>query len=249
MTGMSWSLLLGSLWSPWGAFQVAALALGWLVLGWRERRAFFAGAIAAALGALLLPAVLRLPQVLLGAPFRLEVMSIGALAGFATGFAAVRGPWLASLDRVAPALGAMVAVARLGCMSAGCDFGHPSDAPWAVRFAAGSPAALQHARLGLIEPAQASLPVHPTQLYEVALGLCMMWLASRRFCHRGRRFAAVAACYGAGRLLVELCRADEGRGHLGWLSMPQLVSLAILALSLIIATRDERRDAVNAPTR
>src|SRR5262245_22689159 len=46
------------------------------------------------------------------------------------------------------------AVGRLGCFLVGDDYGRPSQLPWAVAFPEGAPPTL--------------VPVHPTQLYELA---------------------------------------------------------------------------------
>ena len=54
-------------------------------------------------------------------------------------------------DAAAPAMGLALALARLGCFMAGCEFGTPSSLPWAISFPAGSWALiLSHGRLFLI---------------------------------------------------------------------------------------------------
>jgi phosphatidylglycerol:prolipoprotein diacylglycerol transferase len=78
-----------------------------------------------------------------------------------------------------------LAVVRLGCLAEGCCFGTRCDLPWAVRFPRGTQAATVHVARGLIEPgAAASLPVHPLQLYFMALhfavGLVLVWWARRK---------------------------------------------------------------------
>ena len=78
-----------------------------------------------------------------------------------------------------------LAVVRLGCLAEGCCFGTRCDLPWALRFPHGTQAATVHVALGLIEPgAAASLPVHPLQLYFMALhcavGLVLVWWARRK---------------------------------------------------------------------
>jgi len=71
---------------------------------------------------------------------------------------------------VAP-LGIALMLARIGCFLAGCDYGKVSALPWAVRFPAHSPAWQDHLAAGLVPAGRAeSLPVHPTELYEAALG-------------------------------------------------------------------------------
>jgi phosphatidylglycerol:prolipoprotein diacylglycerol transferase len=55
---------------------------------------------------------------------------------------------------------------RLGCFLNGCCFGRVSNVPWAVAFPKGSWAYYYHRVHGWIpSTAEASLPVHPLQLY------------------------------------------------------------------------------------
>ncbi len=144
----------------------------------------------AALGGALLGVVVRLPawvgsgegvRALLGG-----VVAYGALGGLVASFgelARLRGiPALGALDRLAPCLGVLVVLGRLGCFFAGCDFGRISSAPWAVRFPAGTPAFADHLARGLVLAGDPrSLPVHPTQIYEALLGVAVsafaLWTA------------------------------------------------------------------------
>lgn len=143
-------------------------------------------------------------------------------------------------DLLAAPAGVALVLARLGCLVAGCDYGAVSSLPWAVRFPAGSPAWHAHASAGLLPRArEASLPVHPTQLYEALLGLlivvCVLSVRRTRWARAvpGRLFLAAAAFYAAGRWFIETYRGDIGRGFLGPLSFGQafsvLVCLAVAA--------------------
>ncbi len=117
---------------------------------------------------------------------------LGALAGAYLFLR--RGPVrvLVALDLAAPCFFAWIATLRVGCYFFGCDFGVPlpEGAPrwlkqlgtfphWAYGTIAGgegAPAWAQHVREGLIpRTASASLPVHPTQLYDVLLGALLFW--------------------------------------------------------------------------
>src|SRR5689334_22892846 len=70
-------------------------------------------------------------------------------------------------DLTAAPLGLALVLARLGCFLAGCDYGKVTALPWAIRFPPGSPAWHDHVTAGLLAADRsASLPVHPTQLYE-----------------------------------------------------------------------------------
>lgn len=251
----------------------------------RSRRAALAvslgaGVLGAALGATLLPILLRLPATIAErklAPLLVgDRMAIGALVGFALGAAlAARRLTLdpaRTLDRLAPSLGLLVLFGRLGCFLEGCDFGAVTGVPWAVRYPAGSHAWSHHLATGLVHATDAaSLPVHPAQLYDAAVGLAMIgvalwagWQWQRRrglsatalqgtgappmvtappmaLVQDGAAFRAVIATYAVGRFVVELYRGDV-RGALGPLSLPQWMCVALLAW-VVAATLGERAPA------
>ncbi|HET9626404.1 MAG TPA: prolipoprotein diacylglyceryl transferase family protein, partial [Kofleriaceae bacterium] len=140
-------------------------------------------------------------------------------------------------DLAAAPLGGALFFARLGCFVAGCDYGKVTALPWAVRFPAGSPAWHDHVDAGLVPASRGeSLPVHPTELYEAVLGLVIIAvsiaLARRAWARRGdgRVFLVAAATYAAGRIAVESCRGDAGRGIYAGLSSGQIFSLLLLAV-------------------
>jgi phosphatidylglycerol:prolipoprotein diacylglycerol transferase len=138
------------------------------------------------------------------------------------------------LDLSTPAIGLGIAITRIGCFLAGCDFGQISFGPLGVRFPIGSPAASQQVSLGLISPeAPFSLPVLPTQLFESAVGLIIFLsfqyvvhpLAQKKRWHHGTVLALGVLTYAIWRFLVEFVRDDIDRGiHLG-LSTSQWISM------------------------
>jgi prolipoprotein diacylglyceryltransferase len=141
-----------------------------------------------------------------------------------------REPLAPFFDRVAIGAGITFALVRTGCFLAGCDYGLPTALPWGVRFPRGSLAALDHVRRGFVPHGAPSLPVHPTQLYEAAVGLIGAAAAAmvlRRGRRDGRAFATFLAIYAAGRFAIELVRGDQDRGAFIGLSTAQWVSLAI----------------------
>ena len=159
----------------------------------------------------------------------------GYLAGGCAVAAACRAHRL-SLRRFADLatapLGVALVLARLGCFLAGCDYGQVSAVPWAVRFPAHSPAWQDHVSAGLIAADRAaSLPVHPTQLYEAALGLAIAVIAVVALRRRGARFAEgrvfllAAVIYAVGRFAIEDLRGDAGRGIFLGVSSGQIFSL------------------------
>ncbi|WP_437679251.1 prolipoprotein diacylglyceryl transferase [Sorangium sp. So ce131] len=228
-----------------------------------EGRALLAGYVAALLGGYAFEALRAAPEALARGSWG-PVLHAGraAYGGLLAGLvvaclvllrrgAAVR-PFL---DRLVPGLGITYACVRTGCFLAGCDYGRVTAGALGVRFPAGSPAAVDHAAAGWVPLGAPSLPVHPTQLYEAALGalasaVAALWLARG---HRdGRAFGAWLALYAAGRFLIELLRGDAGRGVYAGLSTGQLVSLALLlglAAAVVRArrARGARRAAAAAP--
>jgi prolipoprotein diacylglyceryltransferase len=177
----------------------------------------------------------------------------GFLAGLAAAALVLRGSGLPLArfgDLAAAPLGLGIAITRLGCFVAGCDYGQVSAAPWALRFPSGSPAWSAHVHAGLMPATRdASLPVHPTQLYEALLGalifavgcgLARVPWARRR---RGRVFWSVAAIYGAGRLLIEMLRGDVSRGLVGAVSSGQIFAVLLAAVAMVALWRVRRAPA------
>lgn len=238
--------------APWVALQVVAVVAAWALFLLRIRRsvhadrlfvAFPVATLGAVFGAVALGASLNAVGSILGGRAPAwglpRPMAWGALFGFVASFAlasrGLRVPVGAALDRVAPALGLLVLFGRLGCAIAGCDFGSPTDLPWAVSYAEGTPAFGQHAEHGLIAPtARSSLGVHPTQAYEALLGLVAslgaLWAERRPLARAGDGIGTAALVYALGRFAIEWVRGDEGRGAFGPLSLPQWIAVAVIVL-------------------
>ncbi len=121
--------------------------------------------------------------------------------------------------------------ARIGCFLAGCCHGEQTELPWGVVFPQGSQAS--RVFTGGTAP---SPPVHPTQLYESALGFALVPLAiyllkRRKF--TGQTFLILMVCYAVGRFLLEFIRADDDRGTvLGILSTSQFIGLVLVPLAI-----------------
>lgn len=184
----------------------------------------------------------------------------GFLGGFAGSLAYLRTkrvPILVWSDVVTPALASGLFFTRIGCWLYGCDFGKPlaGDAPGFLKslgtfprwdFATdglacaqevhGSPAWVQHVRAhDLSDAATASLPVHPTQLYESLAGLVIFGVALlvwRRRKFRGQVTFAVVGLYAIWRFFVEMYRDDPERGFAFGFSTSQLISLALLPVAI-----------------
>jgi phosphatidylglycerol---prolipoprotein diacylglyceryl transferase len=155
-------------------------------------------------------------------------------------------------DVVAPTLGLGLFFTRIGCYFYGCDFGAPlgSDAPAWLRDLGtfpgigggdsgdGSPAFIHHVQqYGHAPTSHASLPVHPTQLYESAIGLALFGITmflwrKRRF--RGQVVLMLAMLYSAWRFAIEYLRDDPERGGAYGFSTSQYISLAIFPVAAFL---------------
>ena len=190
---------------------------------------------------------------------------LGGLLG-AAGYLAVKRASLAAFaDAAAPALALGTVLTRVGCYLYGCDFGTPLGAG-APRFLQvlgtfprwrheelgiyGAPAFLHHVdAYGLSRDAAASLPVHPTQLYEALAALLLLAvtlavLRRRRF--RGQAILVLAMGYGAARFAFEYLRDDPERGAAFGFSSAQLISLALVpacALTYLMLSTRARHEA------
>lgn len=156
-------------------------------------------------------------------------------------------PWA---DVAVPSLASGLMITRIGCYLFGCDFGKPLSATaplwlqklgtfphWpdgTLEHGSGSPAWVQHVKSNLIlSTADASLPVHPTQLYEslVGVGLLVFLLTMRRFQRfRGQIFLLFTFAYGICRFLLEIFRDDAERGSIP----PAMQEHLLLSLSLVV---------------
>jgi phosphatidylglycerol:prolipoprotein diacylglycerol transferase len=127
-----------------------------------------------------------------------------------------RVPFLSLADCLAQHLALYIAIVRVGCFMAGCDFGEPTGHSWGVTFTSGLSLAWYGTPLGV--------PLHPTQLYESAWCVAIFVLLSlvqRGPQPEGARFSAFVATYAFGRFFIEFLRGDADRGFLGPLSVPQ----------------------------
>ena len=141
------------------------------------------------------------------------------------------------------AIAAGYAVGRTGCWAVGDDYGRPWNGPLAVMFPQGAPpsTALQMNRsFGVPIPEgvapETVLAVHPTQLYETALGLLMFVVLWRLRNHRhaeGWLFGVYCVLAGAERFAIEFFRAKDDR-FFGPLTAAQVIGLSIMAVGLVV---------------
>jgi phosphatidylglycerol:prolipoprotein diacylglycerol transferase len=129
-------------------------------------------------------------------------------------------------DVLVPGVALGQSIGRLGCFSAGCDYGKPTQVWWGVVFT--SPFAHDVAGVPL------GIRLHPTQLYEsfatfLIFGI-LLWQFPRRR-REGGLFLIYVGLYAVARFLLEYLRGDTDRGfvfhHL--LSTSQFIALLVLA--------------------
>ena len=161
------------------------------------------------------------------APFTSLLFSRGGLSWFGGFLGGVgTGLWLLHRARVSltrglaaatPALAVGHAIGRVGCFFVGDDYGKPTDLPWGVAFPLGLP--------------PTDVAVHPTQLYETALLIPVVWLLLR-WRAQGTPDLVVIGRYlvlvGAIRFMIELVRINAR--VLGPLTLAQLFSLGVMVV-------------------
>ncbi|MFN7141960.1 MAG: prolipoprotein diacylglyceryl transferase, partial [Limisphaerales bacterium] len=170
---------------------------------------------------------------------------------------------LSMLDLLAPSLALGLAFGRMGCFMSGCCWGDlcvqpqqlvelsatqrlqvqtfpslsPATMPLAVQFPPTSGAFEQHHKLGLVSHhEQKSLPVHPTQLYEVLMALTLCVVLNTRFkrkMHNGDILWFAGLGYSVMRFSVEFFRAESPQIYFGSLTFSQMVSLWIAVCSIV----------------
>jgi phosphatidylglycerol---prolipoprotein diacylglyceryl transferase len=115
---------------------------------------------------------------------------------------------------VAAAIGQ--AIGRVGCFLVGDDYGRVTDVAWGVRFPDGAP--------------PIDVPVHPTQLYEVAWLLVVAAVLWRRRKVSPFLFGEYVAFNGLGRIVIENWRVNPTVA-LG-MTEPQWIGVALIVIGV-----------------
>ena len=185
--------------------------------------------------------------------FKIQNGGLVAYGGMIGGFIATwylchkrKIPLLRWADVAAPAVVLGTAITRMGCLLFGCDYGARSDLPWAIRFPRNSPAWQHHVRDfalpdRLPESAAWSYPVHPTQIYESAVGLflfLLLMLIRRYRTFSGQVFLGWVLGYGILRSLIEIFRDDADRGVHTFgsvtMSTSQIIGIGSVILGVVL---------------
>ncbi len=218
-----------------------------------EARTILLAFVASWLGGFLFEAAFKVPEVI--AQRSLEPVRNGGADMYAALIAGSvvpatyrffrRLPIAEYLDRSTLLWGLTIACTRLGCFMNGCDFGFPTSSFVGLRFPHGTPAANLHTSLGWVRQGAPSLPLHPTQLYEAALGLgtaLLAWFCIRPRARAGQAFVAWFGMYAAGRFFVEFLRADASRSLVPGLTNGQITSIMVTIAAVVVLF--SRRSAI-----
>jgi len=150
-------------------------------------------------------------------------------------------PPLRTADVFAPGIALGHGIGRLGCFSAGCCWGLPTNLPWGVTFT--NPIANQTVGVPL------GIKMQPTQLYESAAEFIIfgiLFWRVRRPHTPGAIISLYLILYSTVRFLVEFVRYHEQRNPFGGpFDTSQWISLALAAMGVAYFLR-HRRQAVPA---
>ncbi len=134
-------------------------------------------------------------------------------------------PVWGTLDLFTPSLSLGHAIGRLGCFSAGCCYGKPTDMPWGVLFT--HPAAM----------AVTGVPIHPTQLYEAftEVGIFIFLMLFRKHkTFNGQVFWIYVLLYSSARFIIEFFRGDTARGFIyNDFSIAQGISILLFIVAVL----------------
>lgn len=143
-------------------------------------------------------------------------------------------------DAFAIGLPLAMAVQRVGCLIAGCCHGCPTSLPWGVSYPSHTHAYHNHLIHGHIKTdALLSLPVHPTQLYHVILGIIVMvmvYLFRSRFKRSGNLLLLSIGLLAFGRLVIEFWRDPVTNQYMGdvFIGLKIIQWILILAIFFIV---------------
>jgi len=139
-------------------------------------------------------------------------------------FLLAKNRW-ASLDLVAMSIPIPWIFVKLACLFNGCCYGKKYSMPWAITFpegAAGAPA---------------GIPLHPTQIYEILVVLCILvvFKVLKYEKWRGTMLLWFLALYGLGRAATEFFRGDfDHHLYVGPLTLSQLFCLLAAGVSILL---------------
>ncbi len=154
-------------------------------------------------------------------------------------------PTLTLADAFVAPLAVGQAVGRLGCFSAGCCYGSPTEGPLSVTFT--DPVAAAQTGVPL------NIPLIPTQLTELTtdllLAILLTFLWRKRVSPPGTVLWTYVLVYSCLRFLIEFGRGDDVRGLWfgGALSTSQILALVagLAAAAMLLRGRKQRALELN----
>ena len=131
----------------------------------------------------------------------------------------------AALDLIALSIPIPWIFAKLGCLFNGCCYGRACSMPWAITFPEGA------------SGAPAGIPLHPVEIYEILLVLCILcaFTILKRRWGSGTMLLWFLILYGLGRASIEMWRGDTDHHlYIGPLTLSQLICLAAAGVSILV---------------
>jgi phosphatidylglycerol:prolipoprotein diacylglycerol transferase len=130
-----------------------------------------------------------------------------------------------ALDLVAMSIPIPLIFAKLGCLFNGCCYGKKCSMPWAITFPQGS------------KLAPPNIPLHPTQIYEILVLICIFvvfrMMKYERW--RGKMLLWFLTLYGLGRAVIEFWRGDfDQHLYVYGFTLTQLICLAAVSISIVL---------------
>ena len=131
----------------------------------------------------------------------------------------------AALDLIALSIPVPWIFTKIGCLFNGCCYGKVCSMPWAITFPEGA------------ADAPPGVPLHPTQIYEILVVICVLVVFKKlnyvRW--RGTMLLWFLALYGTGRAATDFFRDDFDHNlYVGPLTLSQLICLIAAGASIII---------------
>jgi phosphatidylglycerol:prolipoprotein diacylglycerol transferase len=131
----------------------------------------------------------------------------------------------AALDLVALSIPVPWVFAKIGCLVNGDCYGKACSMPWAITFPEGA------------ADAPPGVPLHPTQIYEILVVICVLVVFKKLKYDRwrGTMLLWFLALYGTGRAATDFFRGDfDQHIYIGPLTLSQLICLVAAGASIIL---------------
>lgn len=151
----------------------------------------------------------------------------GIIGGIFSGYLFIRKhklDFLEYFDLVMPSIALAQGFGRLGCVLAGCCFGHETDSAFHIIFRES-------------DFAPNNVPLIPTQPLSSALNFLhffVLIMIAKKSKAKGQVAGFYLTFYSAGRFILEFFRGDLERGAIGPLSTSQFISIFLFLIGIAI---------------